>query len=249
MKKLTATLFVLFALAVTAFADSGKKEINVDMVKIPGTDIEMLKTEVTQNLYESVMGVNPSHFRGADNPVESVSLYDAIYFCNKLSALHELTPVYAVDGESDVSKWEYEPNGDVNRYRKPKEVNGVITQNTDADGYRLPTMNEWMNAARGGESHKYAGSNRINKVAWYQKNSGDSTHPVAQKNPNGYGLFDMSGNVWEWLCDKDGSRRWYRIGGSWNDYLPEVCAVDYADSTFAASQDFDLGFRIVRRAK
>ena len=73
--------------------------------------------------------------------------------------------------------------------------------NLEANGYRLPTEAEWEYAARGGEEYVYAGSNDLNEVGWYYDNSGGETHPVAKKNANGYGLYDMSGNVYEWCWD------------------------------------------------
>ncbi len=143
-------------------------------VNIPNRNFAMSKTEVTQNLYTMVMGKNPSAFKGGNLPVECVSWYDAIYFCNKLSEKFGLTPVYAVEGNT-------------------------VTQNSAENGFRLPTNEEWEYAAKGGEYYKYAGSDNLDVVGWYRNNSGEKTHPVAQKMPNGYGLYDMSGNVWEWV--------------------------------------------------
>ena len=98
--------------------------------------------EVTQAEDEAVMGKNPSCFKGARLPVERVSWYDAVYFCNKLSVMHGLTPVYAVDSESDVSKWGYEPNSSMNMTDENRKFNGTVTQNIAADGYRLPSYNQ-----------------------------------------------------------------------------------------------------------
>jgi formylglycine-generating enzyme required for sulfatase activity len=125
--------------------------------------------------------------------------------------------------------------------------------------YRLPTEAEWEYAARGGQSYQYAGSDNIDNVAWYDGNSGSKTHPVGQKSPNGYGLYDMSGNVWEWCNDWYGdyssgavtnpkgpstvSRRVLR-GGSWFTDA-SYCRVA---NRFSDSPDYrndTLGFRLV----
>lgn len=224
------------------------------MVKVPGKNYSISRTEVTQKLYESVMGENPSYFcrdnegldeyelknlkRNTSNyPVENVSWYDAIYFCNKLSAKKGLQPVYAVNGETNVRKWDYEPHNE-------DEIYGDITQNIFANGYRLPTVEEWLHAAKGGEDYTYSGSDDIDKVAWYKDNCNDVTHPVAQKKSNGYGLYDMSGNVWEWCWDSFGDDdRYYCGGGYFDDY--DDCEVDSRDSDYAEFKD-DRGFRLVR---
>jgi sulfatase modifying factor 1 len=140
----------------------------------------MGKTEVTQGLYQQVMGENPSYISscGSNCPVECVSWLDAVTFANKLSELEGLEACYSISG-SNVS-W-------------PKGLN--------CTGYRLPTEAEWEYAARAGQSTTYAGSNELGDVGWYRDNSGSKTHPVAQKQSNAWGLYDMSGNVWEWVWD------------------------------------------------
>lgn len=215
---------------------------NIDRQMSPVQDktysILILKTEVTQELYESVMGENPSSFKGEKNlPVEQVSWYDAVYFCNKLSAKCGLTPVYAVDSETDVGKWGYDPH-------KGYSIYSEIKCNESANGYRLPTMEEWQYAAKGGQDYKYSGSDNLDEVGWCRENSEDKTHPVAQKAPNGYRLYDMSGNVFEWCWDSDGHGSNFRyFCGCWN-YGADYCGGSWGD--YAYYRVNNLGFRIVR---
>ncbi|MEE3409919.1 MAG: formylglycine-generating enzyme family protein [Treponema sp.] len=208
------------------------------MVKIPGKNIKMMSTEVTQRLYQRVMGENPSGNKGANNPVENVSWYEAIYFCNELSEKSGYEPVYSVNGETDVSKWGYTSH-------KYKEIKGGVTWNEKANGFRLSTEKEWEFAANGGQNFTYSGSNNLDAVGWYERNSGDETHPVAQKRPNGYGLYDMSGNVWEWVWDANGNSGRYYCGGSY--YEPaRGCEVSDRYSDYADHLDNHLGFRVAR---
>lgn len=219
---------------------------SLQFVDIFDIGIKMSKTEVTQELYEIVMGENPSYFQGTKNlpaegenqskrPVENVSWYDAIYFCNKLSVIFGLDPAYSVDGETDVAKWNYVPH---DRYM----IKGTIRCEI-ANGYRLPTVEEWQYAAKGREDFDYAGSNNIDEVAWYVRNSNDKTHEVGKKKANGYGLFDMSGNVYEWCWDSSSSNR-YDCGGSYDNF-DFYCKVDYSYYSIANYQYNNIGFRIV----
>ncbi len=199
----------------------------------------MGKYEVTQEEWQEVMGSNPSRFKGTNRPVEGVSWYDVVAYCNKRSYREGRTPVYQINGERVRASW-------------------------TADGYRLPTEAEWEYAARGGNEsrgYEYAGGDNADQVGWYGDNSGDKTQPVGGKSPNELGIYDMSGNVWEWCWDRyggysygsqtnpkgasSGPRRVLR-GGSWYLYAGylrsayrHVSSPDYSSS--------NLGFRLVVR--
>ncbi len=200
----------------------------------------MGKYEVTQTEWEKVMGSNPSHYNGDENlPVETVSWEDVIQYCNKLSLAERLTPCYSGEGSS-------------------------ILCDFSANGYRLPTEAEWEWAARGAGNgsldYEFSGSNNADDVGWNSGNSGGMTHPVGTKLPNKLGLYDMSGNVWEWCWDwyesyssasqtdpagsVSGTSRLLRGGGA--ESLTVYTRSAYRDYYTPISRHGIFGFRVVR---
>jgi len=202
------------------------------------SDFCISQYEVTQKEWQEIMGTNPSKFKGDNLPVENVSWYDAVAYCNALSTAEGLTPCYSGSGTNIACDW-------------------------NANGYRLPTEAEWEFAARGGSTGSpttYAGSNNIDEVAWYDGNSGSKTHDVGTKKPNELGIYDMSGNVREWCWDwygdyssgsqsnpRGASSGSYRVlrGGSW-DYCADYCRVA---NRYYGCPDYsynNYGFRLLR---
>ena len=140
------------------------------------------ETQLTQSFYEAVSGHNPSQHKQGNHPVERISWLDAIRWCNQLSEQQGLRPTYTImeGGDSESPK---------------------VLWNQLNDGYRLPTEAEWEYAARAGTNFTYAGSNRPDEVAWFgssRRRQGQRTYEVKGKQSNSWGLYDMSGNVWEW---------------------------------------------------
>ena len=239
MKKQNKLIILPVLLTISMFFTGAVNVRQLPVVQIPNTRLKVLKTEVTQELYQAVMGSNPSNNKGNTNPVENVSWYDAIYFCNKLSVMAGLTPVYSVSDQTDVTKWGYTPHAG-------KAINGTINQDIANTGYRLPINAEWEYIINGQDDFTYAGSNNIEEVAWYYSNSEGKTHPVSKKKANSFGLYDLNGNVGEWIWQNHNRPGFhYYYGGSYND--PEdTCNKDEWYVTPGTEKSNYIGFRIVR---
>lgn len=182
---------------------------------------------ITQGLYEYVMGSNPSRFKGSSElPVEQVSWFDLLHFCNRLSEMQGFRPCYYDIG----SGWE-----------------GSAKWDRSANGYRLLTEREWEYVARANRTFEYSGSDDFNEVAWYDRNSGEKTHSVGTKKENSFGTYDQSGNLREWCWDVPTFESNYRVlrGGSWYDGASNLRAA-YRNYDAPSAQFSDLGGRLAR---
>lgn len=196
--------------------------------------------EVTQSEWLCVMENNPSYYKGEKRPVEQVSWFDAIEYCNLLSKKEGLEPCYEKEGKNYIC-------------------------NFAKNGYRLPTEAEWEYAASGGlkrRDNKYSGGNFLDDFAWYENNCNNSQNVMTLR-PNELGLYDMSGNVWEWCWDKygkysksaqinplgvsSGSERVMR-GGRWRSHDSD-CRVTNRSSYSPKDAYYGIGFRVVRTAE
>jgi len=228
------------------FNEGGDDEIPLHNVTL--SSFYIAETEITQSDYEDLMGTNPaSGFGVGDNyPVYSVSWYDALDYCNALSLQYGLTPCYSGSGTTIECDW-------------------------NANGYRLPTEAEWEYAARGGsnntDNYKYSGTTQnLEDYAWFlSNNTPNGCKEVATKLPNQLGIFDMSGNEWEWCWDwhnasyynsspdvnphgpDDGNYR-IRRGGPWG-HVEYRSRVAFRAGTVPWDSGVDIGFRTVRIAQ
>ena len=197
------------------------------------------ETEITQEIYQAVMNVkNPSKFReDSKNPVEKVSWYDAVMFCNRLSDIFKLDRYYTITKDGKIIDT-IEPNKDY-----------LVETNKNSKGFRLPTEWEWEYAAKAGTQLEYSGSNNVNEVGWYEKNSNNKTNPVKGRKPNAWGFYDMSGNVWEWcentynLEDKSISAARVVLGGGWATSIENFLVRRFSSPIGYSSE---IGFRVCR---
>lgn len=216
--------------------------VDYPMVSIPGGEIELrddrIKSKwkaeirpfllaqypVTRGLYYAITNKSPKSSDGNLKPVVNISWNDAISFCNQLSQKAGRNECYSIsnDGENIICDWE-------------------------SDGYRLPTEAEWQYACKAGTTgYRYG---ELDKIAWYNDNSGGKIHEVGRKEPNAWGLYDMLGNVWEWcwdLYDEEvyGSYRIFR-GGSWAEEA-RGCGASCRRRSHPTFCIDDLGFRLAQ---
>ena len=182
---------------------------------------------ITQVLYAQVTGARPSTARGDQLPVEGVSWWDAVQFCNALSQREGFTPAYRQVGDEDSEE--------------------DIEWDVSADGYRLPTEAEWEYACRAGTAGpRY---DTLDEIAWHRGNSAETSHEVGVKRPNLWGFHDMLGNVWEWCWDLYDAEVYgtYRVlrGGGWFDEHWS-CRASVRRRSHPTFRVDDVGFRIAR---
>ena len=217
--------------------ERGRTGSEVPQHQVTVSSFYISKYEVTQAEYQEIMGINPSHNKGANLPVEQVSWLDAVEYCNKRSVKEGLTPAYTING-NNVS-WE-----------------------RAANGYRLPTEAEGEYACRAGTQTPFYSGTSVEEAGWYTGNSGGKTHPVGEKQPNSWGLYDMHGNVlewcWDWLGDysaqaqtdplgaPQGTSRVYR-GGCWIFQEFQTRSA-YRFGNHQNLRSFMVGFRVARYA-
>lgn len=227
------------------------------------SDFYIGKYEVTQKEWVEVMGSNPSQFKGDNMPVEMVSWYDAVEYCNKRSIKEGLEPYYNIDKNKK----------DPNNQSDYDNIKWTVTINAGANGYRLPTEAEWEYAAGGGQmskSYTYSGSNNADEAAWNWRNAGDQylsgdwnwpiiennnskTKAVGGKKPNELGLYDMSGNVREWCWDWYGDDLDHSSGGSYRvvkggGWVGDIHSIELSFRGKFEANGFgaDQGFRVSR---
>ena len=199
------------------------------------SDFLLGKTEVLQKDFMALMGFNPSKHQGDDLPVHNVTWYDALAYCNALSEAEGLQPCYTLSNT---------------RYEGTSLVNADVTVREEASGYRLPEKKNWAYAAAGGKKtkgFKYSGSDNISDVCWYKENSMGSPHKSASKKANELGLYDMSGNVWEWTATASQNKYKVIYGGCWADG-EDHAQVPGFNAEYPHKASPYVGFRVYRPA-
>jgi formylglycine-generating enzyme required for sulfatase activity len=245
----TGVEMVLIPAGSFEMGSHGQREDEAPVHKVWIDSFLMDRHEVTQAEYEQLGQIeafaNPSHFKGPELPVEQVKWPDAAHFCNARSRYEGLEPCY-------------------------NEDTGAC--NFKANGYRLPTEAEWEYACRAGTTTDYSFGNdprKLGECAWLADNAEEKTHPVGQKKPNAWGLYDLHGNVAEWCQDvydkgyyghspeknphgPDNGKEYVLRGGSWKsppDALRSAFRLGdtpgFSDACLARDA---IGFRCVRRA-
>ena len=240
------------------FVEKGEYKPSFSREKKEVCNLFVNKYQVTQDEWKKHMETDPSNFKGEKRPIENITWIDSLKFCNKLSENYGFQPVYKIE------------NGRLIRiiYTTGEEVLPFEADFSKTEGYRLPTEVEWEWFSKGGREAienenfnlKYSGSENIEEVAWYFENSNGQTHTVGIKKSNELGLYDCTGNVWEWCYDTttddilkgksysfEKNNFCKRIrGSSWCD-TEAYCLINYRASS--SSYSYNIGFRICRTAK